>query len=396
MPVPWIETTRFEDALCKERPRIVRLCASLTGNAHVAEDLAQETLVEAWRNLHKVHDPDGLAPWLAAIARNVCRRWGRQQKGETGDSAYALTRMTFIAAEEDDWWPADETDLQVELERDELADLLDRALALLPANTRDVLVATYIGESSHAELAARLNVSEGAIKLRLHRGRLALRRVLHTYLREDLVAYDLAPADGDLWHTTRLWCAQCGQRHLDARFDQAGGLLLVRCPQCDAAPGETSIHTDWPTLLNGVAGVRAALSRVARWADPYYRAALPRRTAPCIRCGGPTELQIVEPVDETDGVLSSRGVRHYCPRCDVWCYQSLDGLVLFHPLGQQFWRAHKRLHALPERLVETYGRPAIVRGYERVGSHERLVGIFARDTYEVLDIRPSAGATERG
>jgi DNA-directed RNA polymerase specialized sigma24 family protein len=40
-------------ALHAERARLVHLCAYLTGNGEAAEDLAQETLVEAWRHSHK-------------------------------------------------------------------------------------------------------------------------------------------------------------------------------------------------------------------------------------------------------------------------------------------------------------------------------------------------------
>src|SRR5262252_5873402 len=71
--------TAHDAALFAERGRLVRLCACLTGDWDAAEDLAQETLVEAWRALEKLRDPDGLAPWLSAIARNVCKRWQRQR-----------------------------------------------------------------------------------------------------------------------------------------------------------------------------------------------------------------------------------------------------------------------------------------------------------------------------
>src|SRR5262245_40122961 len=58
-----------------DRRRLVGLCAAVSGDREAAEDLAQETLLEAWRNAHKLRDPEGVDRWLAAIARNVCRRW---------------------------------------------------------------------------------------------------------------------------------------------------------------------------------------------------------------------------------------------------------------------------------------------------------------------------------
>lgn len=42
-----------------EWPRLVRLCAHLANDPQVAEDLAQETLVEAWRNWHKLRERFG-------------------------------------------------------------------------------------------------------------------------------------------------------------------------------------------------------------------------------------------------------------------------------------------------------------------------------------------------
>src|SRR5262249_32768459 len=68
--------------LSAERPRLVRLCASLAGAPSVAEDLAQETLLEAWRSLPRLADRQALAPWLSGIARNVCLRWRRRHGRE--------------------------------------------------------------------------------------------------------------------------------------------------------------------------------------------------------------------------------------------------------------------------------------------------------------------------
>src|SRR5258707_6257256 len=82
-------------------------------------------------------------------------------------------------------------DVTLELERDELARLLDRALALLPAETRQVLIARCVEESPQAEVAARLGVSEGAVAVRLQRGKLALRRVLAGELRAEAADFGM-------------------------------------------------------------------------------------------------------------------------------------------------------------------------------------------------------------
>src|SRR6266567_3288194 len=65
----------LETVLPAERARLVRLCTTITGNGDVAEDLAQETLLEAWRHLHELRDPERRAQWLSGIARNVCLRF---------------------------------------------------------------------------------------------------------------------------------------------------------------------------------------------------------------------------------------------------------------------------------------------------------------------------------
>ena len=75
-------TSILESALPGEHRRLVRLCARLTGDVEAAEDLAQETLLEAWRQAHKLYDPGGYAPWLSAIARNVCLRWAQRRGPE--------------------------------------------------------------------------------------------------------------------------------------------------------------------------------------------------------------------------------------------------------------------------------------------------------------------------
>src|SRR5947208_11138296 len=73
---------QIEGVLPSEWPRLVRLCAHFTGDRDAAEDLAQETLIEAWRHQARLYDWQGYSSWLSAIARNLSLRWIRQHGRE--------------------------------------------------------------------------------------------------------------------------------------------------------------------------------------------------------------------------------------------------------------------------------------------------------------------------
>src|SRR5688572_30225603 len=181
-----------------ERAHLLRLCRHFTRDADAAEDLTQEALFEAWRAAHKLSDaatPDDRRRWLAGIARNVCMRWARRRGRDlahlapTPRAADTAAAPESASATEAISLVPDEFDLEVELERAELVTLLDRAMALLPPDTRRVLYEQIVAESPLAETAQRLGLSEGAVAMRLHRGKLALRRILTTELHEDALAY---------------------------------------------------------------------------------------------------------------------------------------------------------------------------------------------------------------
>lgn len=175
----------LEGALVAERTRIIGLCATLTGNANVAEDLAQEVMLEAWRSVERLRDTERFSHWLSGIARNVCLRWMRKQERHhqhliEPEFDQDITLEELLVAD---------IDVEFDLERKELIELLDRALALLPPSTRDVLVARYVEESSLAEVAERFGLQTSTVAMRLQRGKLALRRTLNNELGADAQAY---------------------------------------------------------------------------------------------------------------------------------------------------------------------------------------------------------------
>ena len=150
------------DALVAEIPRLRRYAPALTGNATAADDLVQDTLergLEKWRFWQRER---GLRPWLFSIMHNLfidgCRRDGR-----------------IVYCDEDEL--ADEARRAEQTDGLEMRDL-DRALALLPVDQREVLLLVGLEEMSYAEVAQALGVPPGTVMSRLFRARTRLKAVL--------------------------------------------------------------------------------------------------------------------------------------------------------------------------------------------------------------------------
>ncbi|WIG62044.1 MAG: hypothetical protein OJF49_004793 [Ktedonobacterales bacterium] len=373
-----------------ERGRLVKLCAHLTSRPDIAEDLAHEALLEAWRHQGTLRDPDRFAQWLSGIARNVCLRWARRQGRDLAHIAELSHNGDGAPLDLDDALLA-ETDLEFDLERHELALLLDRALALLPPETRSVLIAHYVEESPLAQVAAQLGVNASAVAMRLQRGKVALRRVLTTEFSAEMAAYrpDVTSAHG--WQETRIWCLSCGQRRLLGRYHPSEGELWLRCPDCSHGE-DLMIHTHALEILGGVQGYQRAYNRLFGWIDRFYRPHLATRTVPCLRCGNilPLHVKPLTPSGPPTGATPplppeiDAGLYYTCPLCERDCWESLGGLVLALPEARRFQRRNQRIRSLPTSEVEYSGRPALVTRFASVAGQEQLVAVSAADTLELL------------
>jgi RNA polymerase sigma-70 factor (ECF subfamily) len=224
------EGSDFETILANERPRLVRLCAYFTGNQDSAQDLAQETLIAAWKDRDRLESLGKLQPWTSAIARNICLNWSRRRYRE---QAYSVIAIDSDDTSFDEKFPND-TNLELELDRQELATLLDRALALLSHDTGQMLIEHYIHECSHAEIAEKRNLKPGAVAVRLQRGKLTLQKLFCKQLRSESLAFGLIQST-DQWEETNIWCPCCGQGLLRGRF-QKNEIFALRCLHCDPNP----------------------------------------------------------------------------------------------------------------------------------------------------------------
>jgi len=380
-----------ETTLPGERSRLVRLCTQLSGSSEAAEDLAQETLYEAWRHRDQLHDPQGQVRWLTAIARNVCLRW---RAFRFRDSAHLLQPSSHGLGEPSSLEQelADPADLEADVERSELADLLVRALQLLPAPTRHVLVARYVQELPYASIAEQMGLREGTVKVQAHRGKLALRQVLTTRFREEAAAYDFVTPEAVGWKTTGIWCPLCGQRHLEGKLDVAQGDFVLQCPACVAETGVYTSYTSMPSWFRGVTGFKPALNRVMRWVNAYYHPVPRHHSSPDIFCGWSRPLFSSPTEVLSESQNRPRGILVCCAPCDQGGAMRLSNLVLYLPQAWQFWHDHPRLQLLEEHLVEHQGRAALVTSFRSMTEPVQLDVVLAQETYEVLSIQPSTDA----
>lgn len=376
-------TVDLDHALLTQRARIVRLCTKITGRADVAEDLAQETLIEAWRHAARLRDPAAIEAWLTGIARNVCLRWLRRQGRE---QAHLFVQPQIDGAPDATEAIAADVDLALELERGELALLLDRALALLPAESRTALIAHYVDQTPHAEIAQRLGLSEGAVAVRLHRGKLAFRRVLASNFRAEAQSYGLIDATAGEWEVTRIWCPGCAQGYLLGRFERASGGFALCCPRCSPTFDPCVAHVHLPRVLDDVKGYKAALNRIVAWASTFFRAALRDGSVACLKCGRSIVPQRGLYEHVPTAFRDQPGVYIACPHCHEAAYTSMTGLLLHAPAIQQFWREHPRMQVQNDEMIAFQGRAAILTEFHSVRDRATLDVISAADNYEVLHV----------
>lgn len=352
---------QLQDTFATHRQSLIRWFTKLTADPHAAEDLAQETLVEAWKNQHKLVDAEGTTRWINAIGANIYKRWCRRQ-------GRAQNQMDLA-----DEMP-DASSVEIDLERSELISLLDSALDLLPPETQALLTARYLEEMPYAQLAKSLGTTENVVAVRLHRGKLMLRELME------------ADQSSEAWQSTRLWCASCGCRTYESKFNPTTGELHIRCPHCTPPTLTDWSHLEIPgkPIIQGLKSLKPALNRLMQAQDLYMRPALHAPTIACDQCGCAVELRRETPPEIAAYRNDWVGVYCPCSRCGHESYIALSGVSLATPQGMRFWQAHTRIHLLPTRPIDYQGRAALLIAWESMHSSHHFAAIFAQDTYELI------------
>ena len=170
----------FGEIVTRHRGKMFSIALARIGNRAGAEEIAQDTIIHAYRGLARFRGDSSLATWMRRIAINLShnRSWYffRRHRHETDSLDCALgdadiaTLADRIASDTPD--PAREEET-----REFSADVM-RCMARLSAQQREILAQRNLLDLSYEEIADTLGVSLGTVKSRIARARKTLRRLL--------------------------------------------------------------------------------------------------------------------------------------------------------------------------------------------------------------------------
>lgn len=149
----------------KYKGGVYALAYSKLGNFHDAEDVTQEVFIKAYVNLRSLRRWDSFHAWLYSITSNLCKDWIKNQSRRPDRDSIEEQEEGVLEA------------LSISHHRDEslwesLRDLLDSQ----PESQRQVLTLYYLGGMNSNEIAEFLGTSPTAIRHRIHRARLKLKK----------------------------------------------------------------------------------------------------------------------------------------------------------------------------------------------------------------------------
>ncbi len=382
-----------DSQLAAARPRLTRLARLNGAPADQAEDIAQETLLTAWRSLEHLHAADRFDAWLDGICRNICRRVARQMNRERESSPLLASMDADDGAGPFslDELPAEDSDPLDELSRQELVALLDSALGHLNLAAREAVNLRYLAEMPSDEAAARLGLTINTLDARLSRARRQLRAALNGPLREQAVEFGLtlAPADEHGWRDSRLWCHFCGltrmQGILETNADGTGRMAL-RCPECWRRYGVMETDIASARFLGGMTSFKPAMKRLALITTAAMARGL-HELAPCAMCGSPMRSRVASAADLPDVGFPDPDRHFYvasiCPRCGV-CVTSASSLAgLAHPEIKRFILERERIVIEPDLLMNYANSPAIRFSLHDLGADERMIFYADPDTLDI-------------
>ena len=157
------------------------------GDFHHAEEIVQDTFLQAYTKLSTLKNPDQFAGWLYVIANRLCITWNRKRK-----PVMQSLEDTSVKEIEESAYTRYVSEKQETEARERRYEIVEKLLAKLPESERTVVTLHYLGEMTAREIGKFLGVSVRTIDSRLHRARKRLRAKEERLVQEILGGVQLS------------------------------------------------------------------------------------------------------------------------------------------------------------------------------------------------------------
>ena len=181
------DDTAFDLLVEKYQKSVHALVWRKIGDFHYAEEITQDTFLQAYEKLSTLRNPNQFAGWLYVIANRLCIDWMRKKK----PAMQSLEDTPMEKIEESSYiYHLSEQQQTRNVERRH--EIVKKLLAKLPESERTVMTLFYLGEMSMQEISKFLGVSVKAISSRLSRARKRLRQEEDIFVQEFLGGVQLS------------------------------------------------------------------------------------------------------------------------------------------------------------------------------------------------------------
>jgi RNA polymerase sigma-70 factor (ECF subfamily) len=173
----------FEDLVARHRDKIYARAYSMMHNEDKALDLSQEAWVKSWQRLKQFHGESSFATWVTRIVINLCLDQLRKHKRLQAESIEAMNEESGGFERQ---MPAVTVNPTERLERAELRQRIDQALAQLSYAHRTVLVLHEFEEMNYRQIAKAMGCSIGTVMSRLFYARRNLAALMAGWKNEEM------------------------------------------------------------------------------------------------------------------------------------------------------------------------------------------------------------------
>jgi len=173
----------FEELVGRHRDKIYARAFSMMRNEDEALDLSQEAWVKGWQRLVQFHGDSSFATWMTRIVINLCLDQLRKNKRHRAESIELMNEESGGVERQ---MPVVEVNPTEGLERGELRQRIDKALAQLSHEHRTVLILHEFEYLEYKEIAKRMECSIGTVMSRLFYARRKMAALLAGFKRDEL------------------------------------------------------------------------------------------------------------------------------------------------------------------------------------------------------------------